>query len=71
MTEDDKLTLELTMDQTQFLTALLRSIVKSDEFPDNYRETAQAIRNNIIDSALLEGKIGIDDLPPGDFSDEG
>ncbi len=67
---EDKLAIELTMDQTQFLDSLLRSIVKSEEFPDNYRATAKLIHNQMIDAALLEGKIGVEDLPPSDLDDE-
>lgn len=58
------------MDQTQFLDSLLRSVFKSEEFPDNYRNTARAIRNAMLDSALMEGKIQMDDLPPSELDDD-
>ena len=71
MSRDDAITIELDILETSFLVSLLQSFEQlEDEFPEVQRKVARGIRLKMIDTAVLEGKVGIDILPPREEDDD-
>ena len=64
---EDLLTISLDKRQTQLIVAFVLTAMRStdeDGVSDEVREVAQSIHNLMIDAAVLEGKVGLDQIPP-------
>jgi len=63
--DNNKLTIQLDMAQAYALATIFSTIVHHpDEFPVEICRAAREVWDQMVDAAVLEGKINITDLPP-------
>jgi hypothetical protein len=70
---DDRLSISLNMAQVDLLYRMLRGFLMTtdeDGVPDSARAVAQSIYNSMVDAAVLEGKVDIENLPPREEDDD-